>query len=528
MTFRRSTRIARTIALALIMVFSLLGSHGFAYASPSSGDNNAAVVTIVYGNASSENMRDNRNKEQFMKLYDKLRAHSRIVTLIRVDDYQAGRIAGSSHVFLYGLSEETANASLGADLRRFSGVIGWIGGGLERYSDYGFQDKVKVNGYSNQFSELVFDSEGQSGDREIPGLIGETLRVPMLVPGDPKSAEAIGWLSDGSNRYPYALRVGNLWTIATIGEGAVLENALSRMLDRMFGAQRSEWPSVLIKLNNVSPFIDLEILRSTAEWLYEQGVPFIVELRPVFANTEFREMQNYFEAIREVQQLGGTAVLGNLQGWHPPDSWNTDIERYSETNVTSPEDADVLIALSLQAYLDASIYPLAFSGPMDLLFDPEYERTMSYFSTFVQNGVWRGFVRDQVPQEAWAGHYVSDKELLQFDSSDDWEGLEAAVEKLKRSGTAFVDLRRWPHEVAFGESIIDLSDGEFRVDGHRVIYEKIVPEQPAEQPPAELTGLNLRIKQTMFFVFIIAGLIVLLFVLAFVAGKSIDRKKHLR
>ncbi len=528
MTFSRSKSIIRAIAVALILNVFMLGGHSFTYASASFDGSATANAVIVYGNASLEHSRDTRNAEQLMKLYDRLRIHSRIVSLIRVDDYRAGQIQGVTHVFLYGLAEENVNASLGADLRRFSGVIGWIGGGLERYSDYGLQERIAVTGYSNQFTELIF-GPGETDDRnETRTLIGETLHVPKLAASDGQTVQRFGWLSDGQKRYPYALHADKLWVISAIGENVSLNDALSRMLDQMFDVQRSSWPNVLLMLNNVSPFIDLERLQSTAEWLYEQGVPFIVELRPVFANTEFKQMQRYFEVIREVQQLGGTAVLGNLQGWYPPDAWNTDIERYSETNVTSPEDADVLIALSLQAYLEARIYPLAFTGPMDLLFDQEYVRTMSYFSTFVQKGVWKGYVSDQLPEQAWAGNYVSDKVLLQFDSSNDWEGLQATVERRKKDGATFDDFRNHPNKVSFVESDIASVSGEIRVDGQRVLYEKMVTEEPPEQPPAELSGVNRGIKQTMSFIFIIAGLIVGLFLLAFVAGKRIDRKKHLR
>ncbi|XID94202.1 hypothetical protein ACF3MZ_06675 [Paenibacillaceae bacterium WGS1546] len=507
------------IFIVLIAIFLPSGAYEFAHSAATAGATTTGM--IVYGNVDREIGRRDDAQARLMRLYEILRARCDRVSLVRADEYEAGRLVGVSYVLMYGLSEGPANGELDRDLRKFEGTIGWIGGGIEHYSSLLARTNVTVDGYSDQFAELV----GDPGATE-PAFVGETRNVPRFAVQDDSDTETFGWLSDGRNRFPYALRDGNSWMIAADGEA--FAPALERVIDRMLGLPHNAWPQVYVKLINVSPFIDLERLASTAEWLHGQGVPFIVELRPVFANTEFQEMQAYFETIRDVQRLGGTAVLGNLQGWRPPDAWHTDIERFSETKVTSPESAESLIGISLNAYADANIYPLGFSGPPDLLFDPEFERTLAYFSTFMPSRDWQGFIRDQWPDEAWTGLYVPESSILPFDSLNDWEGLQETVEDMKRNGATFADARNLEHRVMFGDRAISTERGEIRMNGQRVVYEEALPD-PVEEPlPAELSDVNQAIRLAMSVLFVIAGAIVLLFASAYAAGKRIDRKKHMR
>ncbi len=523
MTFNSYGRFIVVLAIFLQIFLSDFGSTGYAESNRNPSKTSAI---LIYGRSGSD-------REQMMALYGQLRARSSTVSMVRVDDYKAGQLDGNDYVFIAGVLNERLNEQLGADLKTSESVIAWVGGGIERYKAYGLTEGFAVNGYSDQFSELKYGFETGEGLATESYLIGAMKSVPKLAVPAGAPTEALGELSDGTQSFPYALRTAKRWVISTYGNGKADGIVFSDTIRIIFGGKTSVWPQVYIKMNNVSPFIDLKKLDETAQWLSNQDIPFIAELRPVFANTDFEEMKKYFETVRRIQQLGATIVLGSLQGWKPPDEWDTYIESYSESNVTSPVSAEKLIDLSMQAYLQADIYPLGLSGPPDLLFDPEFKRVLAYFSTFVQSGDWQGYATDIPRKESWTGLYISDRSLteynvLTFDSLTDWDGLQSTVERLKQSGATFEDLRKRDAEVVVDNYRIEAKNGEITINGKRFVNEPHSAETTPPRTAAELSAVNIRIKQVLFFVFIVAGFFIAFFAIAFVAGKRIDRNKHLR
>ncbi|QJD83607.1 DUF2334 domain-containing protein [Cohnella herbarum] len=551
MTFNRLMIVFLKISLvSMLILIPVFAAEGTVRAAGIPIPDKSAVV--VYGGDNNEDAgRNGSGRQRIMSLYGLLRAYCSEVTLVSLNDYEDRLIQGKDYVIVVGVTQEPVNVILGTSLSSFDGEIGWVGGGIEKYAEYGLMDGFKVAGYSNQFAELTypFDVSQTSIDGKAETmLIGQTAQVPKLVALAEDGVEVVGTLSDGKERFPYAIRSGRLWNIATYGSGDANGAAFKDTIRRLLGTESPKWPSVYIKLDDISPFVDYDKLEQAAQWLSEQGVPFILELRPVFVNTEYKEMERYFEVVRRIQHLGGTAVLGNLQGWKPPDEWGTYIESYSDSNVTSPESPETLIDLALEAYMDAGIYPLALSGPPDLLFDPEFANALSYFTTFVQNGSWQGYARDLFPEETWTGRFIADQlfsvgslgrtgqlpgtdiaSVVKFTGENDWEGLQMTVEKLKQSGASFANLRDSEGEVAFGDKRITVSDGMITVNGQRAAYEEKPPDDQTPPPAGgELSDVNKRISQVLFIVFIVAGIVILFFVLAFVAGKRIDRNKHLR
>ncbi|TXK72365.1 hypothetical protein [Paenibacillus sp. N3.4] len=493
-------------------------------------------------------------RQELMTLYSLIRGYCSKVSLVRIDNYRSDLLDNAQYVFLAGMSQEQVRTDIGLDLQKFSGVIGWIGGGIERYANYGLMTGFAVDGYTSKFAELHYPFRLINRKVGESLLIGQRGLTPKLRSLDEQNVSTYGSLSDGTRSYAYALRSGNVWCVATFAKEGTDSPVFRDLLSRMFN-KPAETPRVFVKLNQVSPFIDFAKLEAEAKWLNGQGVPFIVELRPIFVNTDLPQMQRYYQTLQHVQEWGGTPVLGNLLGWKLPDEWQSDISGYLSIAGVDTMTPAKLMDASLQAYLQNHIYPVAFSGPPDLLFDPELSGVLNYFSMYVQNGAWQGYSRDMLPEQTWKGTFIPDitsvkqdidnidqrsimvpdltqaeqPAVLDFDSTTEEDRLHAVVLHLKETGVGFVNLGRKDSRVTFGDTHIAVSNGILTVNDKRPadLSNQVISGGGGENPTA-ISGTNKRIKQTMYFVLILAGLFVGLFIVAFIAGKRINRKKHVR
>lgn len=508
-------------------------------------------VVLLYGSFDDPP----NGRKELMALYSLLRSYSSKVSLVQVDDYRSGMLKGAHYVFAAGMRKENVRDDLGRDLQSFTGVIGWIGGGIERYAGYGITPGFTVEGYTDQLAEIRYPFQGGESGAE-PILTGQTKFAPKLAITDGQMAQSLGTVSDGLNSFPFVIHSNNIWCISMFGSDGPNGILFRDVLTCLFGKTPSPAPHAYIKLDNISPLNNQVEMKKAAQWLQQEGVAFMFELRPVFINTDFKEMESYLQTVRSLVEMGGTPVLGNLQGWSPPDEWQTYVEGYSPVSGEASSNPANLIDKSLRAYIQNNIYPVALSGPPDLMFDPEFSDVVSRFSIFVQKGPWKSYSRDIQPDAAWEGLYILDfmpnenKEdirrsqplsqpypelakaerpvVFSYDSTAQQDALQAAVLHLKQTGTMFDDLMKTDSAVAFGDTSIQVKDGILTVNGKRPVYlEKPLLGESVDSPD-KLTGVNKRIKQTMVVVFGISGTFVVLFLLAFLTGKRIDRRKHMR
>ncbi|MEI7024413.1 hypothetical protein [Paenibacillus sp. y28] len=551
---------AKIISILLVLAVLLPSTGSAFYVVPDSPVSPAAVpqtersAVLLYGSFD----RPKESRTELMALYSLLRSYCNKVSFVQIDHYKNGLLNDAQVVVIAGAGQSQVQASLGQDLQSFAGTLIWIGGGIERYAAYGLTGGFQVNGYTDAIAKMVYPL--QAAADEVSVLTGSTGQLPKLAVTNEQSARAWGSMTDGIDRFAYAVQSGNRWVVAKLGSTGPDNPIFRDLLGRIFGHVPERLPQAYVKLNEVSPLMDLDKLEELAGWLNEQGVPFIVELRPVFFNTEYKAMLRYFKTVRQLQKLGGTPVLGNLEGWNPPDEWSSYVEGYKPAGEEGLMNPAKLMDASMRAYLQNNIYPLGFSGLPDALFDPALSRATAYFSTFVQNGAWQSYSRDVGPDKAWTGTYIPEllpvtagtgteqpetsfpaldraesTPVLSFDSTKDQRLLQETVLRLKQTGVTFKDLRTLDSHVSFGDIEVAARNGIVTVNGKRLSWldgtvsrDTEAEDDSSTEAEAELTGVNKRIKQTMVFVLVLAGGFVGLFLVAFIAGKRIDRKKHLR
>lgn len=64
-----------------------------------------------------------------------------------------------------------------------------------------------------------------------------------------------------------------------------------------------------VLLDEIYPFSDLEMLRTTADRFAQSGIPFIVRVMPVYDNLDYPAFKRFTQALRYVQTRGGSIVL---------------------------------------------------------------------------------------------------------------------------------------------------------------------------------------------------------------------------
>ncbi|MCM3749010.1 hypothetical protein M3223_16770 [Paenibacillus pasadenensis] len=302
-------------------------------------------------------------------------------------------------------------------------------------------------------------------------------------------------------------------------------------------------------LTDVNPFLDMDELMSKGKWLHERGIPFWMELRPIFINTETESMQRYYDAVRKLQEYGGLALLGTLGGWTPPDEWESFRAGYEVTGATNSDEPEQLSGQAWLAYVQQGIYPAGFSGPPDLMFDREWEKVLRHGSLFVEQSEWQGYTRDNESGSGWEGTYVPFEDqaeqrghgllpdaspaVLALSASMPEESFRNLLNDKLRSGSAYADPALTDSFLHWNDRQLVRRQGVLTLDGVPAVWQPPEPPPDTSSLPPETAGdqlstVNKGIKMTMSVLFVVSVLVVGFFVAAFVVGRQINRRKHLR
>ncbi|QGG56207.1 hypothetical protein [Paenibacillus sp. B01] len=299
-------------------------------------------------------------------------------------------------------------------------------------------------------------------------------------------------------------------------------------------------------LSGISPFLDREELERKAAWLHERGIPYWMELRPLFTGGDSPSLDGYYETLRRMQELGGVALLGPLAGWTPPDEWDSYLSGHEVTGATDTDDAAVLSARSMYAYVSRGVYPAGLAGPPDLLFDPEWSGLAASADLFVEGAGWQGFSRDLDAAQAWMGRYAalapaagaegeaplpeSSARVFAVEAGLPLAAFQAAVEAELGRGTAFADPASVDSRIVWEEQSLVRRDGQTLLNGSPASWTAPEVPEPTAAPPADggLTTVNRGVQNVLSVLFVVSVLVVGAFTAAFVVGRQINRRKHLR
>lgn len=121
------------------------------------------------------------------------------------------------------------------------------------------------------------------------------------------SGETIGSLSIDGASYPLCAVTDSVLYAPYLCADDLSAFAVGQMFNRYFGQQ--DGGKMYVMIDEVYPFDDLDMLRLTAKKFYENGIPFIVCVMPVYYNTEYPAFKRYANVLRYMQSVGGSMVL---------------------------------------------------------------------------------------------------------------------------------------------------------------------------------------------------------------------------
>lgn len=154
------------------------------------------------------------------------------------------------------------------------------------------------------------------------GSIGRVVNATLDVYGNSQSvilnpgaayiaacsgAEEVGSMTIDGSDYPLGVMGDTIFYAPYLNADDLSVFAVAQMLNRYFG--RQDGGKMFVMIDEVYPFNDTDMLRLTADKLYENGIPFIMSLMPVYYNTEYPSFTRYTNALRYIQSESGSFVM---------------------------------------------------------------------------------------------------------------------------------------------------------------------------------------------------------------------------
>lgn len=125
-------------------------------------------------------------------------------------------------------------------------------------------------------------------------------------------------------------------------------------------------------LDDVDAFMDLNSLIEKIDFLHNRGIPFILDVRPIYLNTDLPSMGKFCEALRYAQSKGGFIILDTPY-----------IEL--KDKVTSKELIDSM-SVGYSKLVDYKVYPIALAIPDWLIYNGELNEFLESSNTVFIKG----------------------------------------------------------------------------------------------------------------------------------------------
>lgn len=121
------------------------------------------------------------------------------------------------------------------------------------------------------------------------------------------SGRAIGSVTIEGVSYPLCVMTDRILYAPYVKEDDLSIFAVGQMFNRYFS--KNDGGKMYVMIDEVYPFDDLDMLQLTAQKLYENGIPFILSVMPVYYNTEYPSFERYANALRYIQSIGGSMIM---------------------------------------------------------------------------------------------------------------------------------------------------------------------------------------------------------------------------
>lgn len=373
-----------SIILVILLTFSLLP-----YRITMAEESNKKEVLLLYDRESIFSLHLNI----LNSLSELMGAYNRNVNTEKISDYKSGDIKGYEEVIILSIEGKSKNKFLVDDLKNYKDKIYYIGSGIDKLLDlksYGLNNEVSpVNVESVTYNRDDFKKENETKKFYL------IKNIDCLIVNKNNLDKVYSYINDGRRDYANIWKKGNLYHMALLPDEQVTLFMLADSLNDFFGITRKGKPKIFVRIEDVHLFRDPKELKAMADYLYGEGIPFIVALIPTYRNlktghvTKLSDMPKFVEAIKYMQDKGGSIILhGYDHGGFKGVNDNEDFEFWDGKN-DSPVSWNLANYIhdnmgdAIQECVKNGIYPLGFEAPHYGMDSTGYKEIKKYFSTYV-------------------------------------------------------------------------------------------------------------------------------------------------
>ncbi len=293
---------------------------------------------------------------------------------------------------------------------------------VDQYDDI---NKMFIGNYFEYFKEAPNLSIREY--RSIDFISGGDIEIPvdeqkeMMVINRTGQMDVLfeGHAEDG--RYPLIFKNGSLYYVAANSITGNLSDALGETLFDFFDAEKAQ-PKKLIRLEDIHPRSDPELVKQVGDYLAERDIPYAVTVVPVYTNPETGQRIHLSQAIelvevlKEMQKNGASIIQhGYLHQYRADETgegfeyWDVDHDRpiyqSNEADVQLREDFESdeafekfvqtvglpyeqnhiydSIVNGIYEMTAEGLYPIAFEAPHYSMSQTGYKELAKYFTTYI-------------------------------------------------------------------------------------------------------------------------------------------------
>ncbi len=316
------------------------------------------------------------------------------------------RINDFTHVIYLGLNEEEPSSTIVSLLDSFNGPIFHIGQHMEAFQHGSF---------------LHYKGKTVMTHMRIGEDVRE-LKASKIAFSYDVGQDAIVYYEGISNNesFPLLFSYGHNYYAAIDTVSDVLQNYLGETLFSFFNVEKG-LPLKAVRLEDIHPRSDVKLLKEIAKYLWEEQIPYMITVIPVYTNPETGEEVHladepeFVRVLQYMQNHGASIILHGYRHQYRDtetgegfEYWDEKYDRpiYQEKDELVLTREDFATAEEYNAYVqkglefesayihrtisqgvkelvEQGLYPLAFEPPHYAMSLSGYKELSNYFSTFV-------------------------------------------------------------------------------------------------------------------------------------------------
>ncbi|ENK1243291.1 DUF2334 domain-containing protein [Clostridium sporogenes] len=487
------------------------------------------------------------------------------VKVMNLDNYKEKEIYNYDYVFVIGIDEEINKKSFFIeDLRNYNKKICWIGKGIDIFLQNNPKYNMRYIGTKWDITETYYSNKKNMNISNMEEFYLDSNKGFTVLKPYSKDTKIYAYLSNGKDYFPYIINEKNLWHVSQIDNSSVIFYIFSDVLNDIFKVDKFREEKVFIRIEDVNPLMDINKLKSIADFLYSEDIPFMISLVPAVIDTKtgyttgISDKKEFIETIKYMQKKGGAVILYGYTNQNSKKEVIKEGYKFENEKESTPLNFDMekyvydKVGKNLDECVKNQIYPLAFGAPHYDMDIREYKEFKKYFSTYVEqyqnndkrfiskaypyilkdtetfnilipenlgnmaknNSLWLREIQENFRKISIVRGYTAG---VFFNPYMDINYLKNLVDYFKSQNVNFLDLKEEENWVKWNDIKVSSKNGTFNV-------------KYKEKKEFNKKGFKEKqlIDRINFIIIIIVAVFITIFIIIFFLSKKKDRNKFLR